>query len=115
MVRALLFLLIAVPLLVPTGFCPCQLSDGECATDHDESAPSESDDHDDHDPHCPCHSVDYTIRGFVALDSIDLGVCALEVELAPHFVVERSGSVDRGYVPILAAPPWFLLDLTLQV
>lgn len=115
MVRALLILLIAVPLLAPTGFCPCQLSHGECATEHDESAPSESDEHDDHDPNCPCHSIDYTIRGFVPLDSMDLGVCALEVELAPHVVVERSGNFKRGSVPMMASPSWFHLDLTFQV
>ena len=114
MLRAVLHLLILLPLLTPTGFCPCQFEHehAACNSDH------EGDTGDDHDPNCPCRNVDQGIRGFAdrGIDEIASPAdSALALAVEPIIFQEPAKSASRVYIPIFTTPPRFVLYLSLLI
>jgi len=116
MPRALLYLMLSVPLLTPPGFCLCHLGEGPDVCAADESAPA--DDHRDDDPNCPCHNADAFVRGFLPHDAASVdGQAALPAVAAPMFFASEQpmDRPNRENVPVFSTPPRFVVYLTLLI
>ena len=113
MSRALLTFLIALPLLMPAGFCPCHLAEGGDVCADDDNATGD-DSHDD-DPTCPCKNVDAGIRGFRSHDAVEIvGPIAAPV-LLNAIVFDRFEDIraNRDDIPLFTSAPRYLVFLAL--
>ena len=116
MPRALLYLLLSVPLLTPPGFCLCHLGEPDHNRALDQSAPG--DDPRDDDPNCPCHNADAFVRGFLPDGSAPVdGPMALPMTALPMRIAAEQSTArpDRANVPIFPTPPRFVVYLTLLI
>jgi hypothetical protein len=114
MPRALLYLVLAVPLLTPSGFCLCHLGEPADVGDHD----SPADEHRDHDPNCPCHYVDAGIRGFLPHNAAVIDDPSAVPAIAAPAASACDASTDRPdreNVPVFPAPPRYVVFLTLLI
>jgi hypothetical protein len=116
MPRAILYLLLSIPLLTPPGFCLCHVGEAESHCAADGSIPA--DEHRDDDPNCPCHNADAFVRGFLPqnLLAIDCALAVTVVTLLRH-VADQSPTdrPDRDNVPIFATPSRFVVYRSLLI
>ena len=112
MSRLVISLFLALPLLMPSGFCLCHLADELLICAERADASDSTDRHDDHDSDCPCKNVDAGIRGFRSHDSIDFEGPQPPPALfgRPHTILAEADSMsDRENVPVFPTPPRYVL------